>query len=212
MTTGATPFQHLFRRGAAETPPLLLLHGSGLDERVMTGFAAAVAPDATWIAPRGQVSVGEGWAFFRRHPDRTLDTEDLALRADQLCGFIAELVMRHGLGRPPVLAGFSNGAIMAAALLTLRPGLAAGAILMRPKPPWPERAFPRLDGLPVLILAGERDKRRDREDAPVLARQLSEAGAAVTACLLPAGHGETEADRIFAADWLARLATASPSA
>lgn len=199
------PFQHLFRRGAAEAPPLLLLHGSGMDEQPMTGFAAAVAPEATWIAPRGQVPVGGGWAFFRRHPDRTLDTGDLALRAGHLGGFVAEAVMRHGLARPPVLAGFSNGAIMAAALLALRPGLAAGAILMRPKPPWPEQAFPRLDGLPVLILAGARDERRDPEDAPVLARQLTAAGAAVTACLLPTGHGETQADRVFAADWLARF-------
>lgn len=152
--------------------------------------------------------VGGGWAFFRRHPDRTLDTEDLALRAGHLGGFAAEAVMRHGLARPPILAGFSNGAIMAAALLALRPGLAAGAILMRPKPPWPERDFPRLDGLPVLILASERDERRDPEDAPVLARQLTAAGAAVTAYLLPAGHGETQADRIFATDWLARFGQA----
>ncbi|MFE0754523.1 hypothetical protein ACFW16_11255 [Inquilinus sp. NPDC058860] len=97
MTTGATPFQHLFRRGAAEAPPLLLLHGSEMDEQAMTGFAAAVAPDTTWIAPRGQVPVGDGWAFFRRHPDRTLDTGDLALRAGHLGGFVAEAVMRHGL-------------------------------------------------------------------------------------------------------------------
>ena len=69
MTTGATPFQHLFRRGSADGgPPLLLLHGSGMDEQAMTGFAAAVAPDTIWIAPRGQVPVGNGWAFFCRHP------------------------------------------------------------------------------------------------------------------------------------------------
>lgn len=208
MWLGAA-FQHVLHRGPGLGAPLLLLHGSGLDERAMMGFARAVAPDGIWIAPRGQVPVGDGHAFFRRHPDRSLDLEDLDLRAHHLCDFIAEARTRYRLPGPPILAGFSNGAIMAAALVALRPDLSHGAILMRPLAPRPDRAFPRLDGYPVLILSGARDERRDPQDGAVLERQLRAAGAAVTACVLPTGHGETTADRMLAADWLARHGAAN---
>jgi phospholipase/carboxylesterase len=68
--------------------------------------------------------------------------------------------IRYGFTRTPIAIGFSNGAIMAAALLLTRPSLLAGAILFRPLSPFTHDPPSRLDSAPVLIIDGEKDRRR----------------------------------------------------
>jgi hypothetical protein len=58
---------------------------------------------------------------------------------------------------------------MAAALLVTRPGLLAGAILLRPLSPFRGDLPTRLDGVPVLIIDGEKDSRRSPGDGARLA-------------------------------------------
>ena len=59
---------------------------------------------------------------------------------------------RHGFTRAPIAIGFSNGAIMAAALLLTRPSLLAGAILFRPLSPFANDLPNRLDGKSALAI------------------------------------------------------------
>jgi phospholipase/carboxylesterase len=54
---------------------------------------------------------------------------DINTRNPVLADFILAASTRYGLTRAPIAIGFSNGAIMAAALLLTRPSLLAGAIL-----------------------------------------------------------------------------------
>jgi phospholipase/carboxylesterase len=53
-----------------------------------------------------------------------------------LAEFIEASCARYDLARRPVAIGFSNGAIMTAAVLLTHPGLLAGAILFRPLSPF----------------------------------------------------------------------------
>jgi phospholipase/carboxylesterase len=55
------------------TPTLVLLHGSGGSEASLRDFAYGVAPDRVAFHLRGGVPWEDGYAFFRRNPDRTLD-------------------------------------------------------------------------------------------------------------------------------------------
>lgn len=180
--------------------PVILLHGSGSCENGLIGLARSIAPDRLALALRGRTPWEGGYAFFRRNPDRTVDREDLATRCSEVCGFLRYL---NTLGhRKPLLVGYSNGAIMAAAAVIRAPELSSGAILLRPLSPCAERRFPQLSGYPVLLLSGAMDERRDRSDTPHLAEQFREAEAEVTAHVLPIGHGVEELDHQLARQWL----------
>jgi phospholipase/carboxylesterase len=114
-------------------------------------------------------------------------------------------IASHSLAKAPIAIGYSNGAIMAAALLLMRPGLLAGAILFRPLSPFAYGLASRLDGIPVLIIDGEKDSRRSPGDGARLAERLICAGATVTHRVLPVGHSITSMDWEIARDWLERF-------
>jgi phospholipase/carboxylesterase len=73
-----------------------------------------------------------GFAFFHRFPDRSVDEADISARTPILAGFIEAASTRYGFTRTAIAIGFSNGAIVAAALPLTRPSPLAGAILIRP--------------------------------------------------------------------------------
>ncbi len=196
---------HVVRSGEAATgrAPVVLLHGSGGSEASLAGFGRQVAGGRACLFVRGRVPWEDGYAFFRRNPDRTLDQADLAARCAEFCD-----LLRHPDatgGRPPVLVGYSNGAILAAAALLAAPALSSGAVLLRPLSPRPGAPFPALDGTPVLLLGGAADARRHPSDTPALAEQFRQAGADTVARVLPLGHGLDEAgeDARLTRDWLA---------
>jgi phospholipase/carboxylesterase len=184
---------------------MVLLHGSGGDERDLVPLAAEIAHGAPMLSLRGTVEFDGGFAFFRRRPDRSIDEADLTARTPPLAGFLAAANLDHGFARPPVVIGYSNGAIMAAALLLTHPSLFSGAILLRPLSPFLDDPPVRLDATPVLILDGEKDSRRSPGDGAQLAKRFIQAGAAVTHQVLPVGHAVTEMDERIARDWLALL-------
>jgi phospholipase/carboxylesterase len=192
---------------SSQSSPLVLLHGSGSSETFLVEFARSIAPDRVALALRGQVPWDGGYAFFRRNPDRTLDQVDLSARCSEFCCFLSHL---NAAGHQrPLLVGYSNGAIMAAAAAVRAPELSTGAILIRPLSPCAESSFPPLQGYPVLLLGGAMDERRKPSDTPHLAEQFRLSGALVTAHLLQAGHGweETGLDHRLARTWLAGRAS-----
>ena len=197
-------FHFIAGRAEHSSSPLLLLHGSGSDEAALIPLADAIAPQRPYMALRGAVEWEEGFAFFRRNPDRSLDQVDLDSQTDRLCRFITTAIERKLLAQPPVLLGFSNGAIMAASILQRRPGLASSAILMRPLSPAPDAEFPSMPALPILIISGENDQRREPGDAELVRQQFANAGADVSALVLPTDHGLHQDEADIIRDWLIR--------
>jgi phospholipase/carboxylesterase len=199
---------HDHRFIAATTParrPLVLLHGSGGDEHDLVPLAEELAPGSPTLAIRGGVQIDEGYAFFHRFPDRSIDEADISARVPVLAKFIVTAGGYYGFTKVPIAMGFSNGAIMAAALLLTRPSLLAGAILFRPLLPFRDDLPARLYGTPVLIIDGEKDSRRSPGDGLRLAERLSRAGAAVTHHVLPVGHSISAVDRQIAGDWIKKF-------
>jgi phospholipase/carboxylesterase len=186
--------------------PLVLLHGSGGNEFDLMPLAGELVQGAAKLGIRGTVAMDEGYAFFHRFADRRVDEADIAARAPVTAAFIETASGRYGLDRPPIAIGFSNGAIMAAALLLTRPGLFAAAILFRPLSPFRHDLPHGLDRTPVLIIDGDRDSRRSPGDGLRLAERLVRAGALVTHHALPVGHAITAEDRRIAREWLQAIA------
>lgn len=194
---------HCFIPGADPiAAPLVLLHGSGGDECDLLPVASELAPMAPKLGIRGSVAIDEGYAFFHRFPDRRVDEADIEAKAPVLAAFIEASRGRYNVARHPVAIGFSNGAIMAAALLLAHPGLLAGAILFRPLSPFTHDLPNRLNRTPVLIIDGEKDSRRSLGDGLRLAERLVRAGASVTHHVLPVGHAITAEDKRIAREWL----------
>jgi phospholipase/carboxylesterase len=139
-----------------------------------------------------------------------VDGADIEARATVLANFIEASSARYNFARRPIAIGFSNGAIMVAALLLAHPGLLAGAILFRPLSPFSHDLPHRLDRTPVLIIDGEKDSRRSPGDGLRLAERLVSAGALVTHHALPVGHSITAEDRQIASDWLQAILRCVP--
>jgi phospholipase/carboxylesterase len=182
--------------------PLVLLHGSGGNEFDLVPLASELAPKAATLGIRGTVAIEEGYAFFHRFPDRRVDEADIEARAPVLAEFIVASAARYNFAGRPIVIGFSNGAIMAAALLLAHPGVLAGAILFRPLSPFTHDLPHRLDSTPVLIIDGEKDSRRSPGDGLRLAERLVRAGALMTHHVLPVGHAITAEDKRIASEWL----------
>ena len=200
MTVPPLSFVHRFQPGSNASPPLLLLHGTGGDEADLLPIGALVAPGAALLSPRGQVVENGMPRFFRRLAEGVFDEEDLARRVDDLAGFVTEARARYGLAAPVAL-GLSNGANVAAAILLARPGVLAGAILLRPMPPFRTPPRPDLGGTPVLVLSGALDPLVPDATARRLVEDLGLAGAAVEHRVLPSGHGLSQADATLARAW-----------
>lgn len=197
---------HAFVAGAeAATAPLILLHGSDGDETDLLPLAGELMPAATRVGLRGTVEMDGGYGFFRRFADRRIDEDDLRSRLPALAAQIRETCAAHHLVQRPVAVGFSNGAVMAAALAMTHPDLLRAAVLLRPLTPFIDRTGPGLAGLPVLILDGLHDERRSPGDGRHLAHQLRRSGAQVTHHQLPVGHAITADDRRIARRWLEEL-------
>jgi phospholipase/carboxylesterase len=197
-------FFHLFAPGADPvSAPFLLLHGSGGTELDLLPLARDLSPETSTLSVRGTVAIEGGFAFFHRHPDRTVDEADITERASILANFLETCGSHHGFAAP-IAVGFSNGAIMAAALLLTKPGLLSGAILFRPLSPLSRDLPARMHTTPVLIIDGQNDTRRSRGDGLRLAERLTRAGAAVTYHVLHVGHAITSGDIQVAREWFAR--------
>ena len=124
---GDLSFIHRFVPGhQADTPPILLLHGTGGDESDLLPVGQAIAPDAALLSARGKVLEHGMPRFFRRLAEGVFDEKDVRRRANELANFIEEARQKYKIAAPVAL-GYSNGANIAAAMLFLRPDALAGS-------------------------------------------------------------------------------------
>lgn len=207
QNSDAFGFRHVFvpaAPGLEDAPPLLLLHGTGGDERDLLPVAAQLAPGRAVLSPRGNVDENGMPRFFRRLAEGVFDEADLRAQTQALADFITQARDAYGIAAP-VAVGFSNGANIAASLLWSAPDNLAAAALWRVMRPLPEAPSSALAGKPVLILAGASDPLIPAAQSQALAQALEAAGACVSLEILPTGHGLTASDLAITQRFLADL-------
>lgn len=176
-------------------PVLLLLHGTGGNEDDLLPLGEQLLPGAARLSPRGQVLENGMPRFFQRLAEGVFDLDDLRLRTHELADFVDAARRTYDLGAvPPVAVGLSNGANVAAAMLLLRPGTLAGALLLRPMVPLVPDPMPALGGVPVQINAGTADPIVTRAQSSDLGALLQRAGASVSLDWIEGGHRLTRQD------------------
>jgi phospholipase/carboxylesterase len=202
MTGIRLGFTHRFVPGTdPAAPPLLLLHGTGGNEDDLLPLGEALSPGSARLSPRGQVLENGMPRFFRRLAEGVFDLDDLRARTGQLAEFVDGARREYGIPAP-IAVGFSNGANIAAALLLLRPGTLSGGLLLRPMVPLVPDPLPRLDHIPVQIVAGRTDPIVPPTLTEELASLLRRSGADVDIEWLPGGHGLARQDLEIGKRWL----------
>ena len=198
-------FIHEFVPGTSERT-LLLLHGTGGNERDLIPLGRELDPRAALLSPRGKVLENGMPRFFRRLAEGVFDLEDLKNRTNELADFVEAATQHYGFASENVIAvGYSNGANIAASMLLLRPEILRGAVLFRAMVPLVPENLPDLSSLRVWIGAGSEDPIIPTSETQRLVELLRSAGADVTLRFFNAGHGLTSSDVEIAKHWLDEL-------
>jgi len=185
---------------------LLLLHGTGGNERDLIPLGRELDRNAALLSPRGKVLETGMPRFFRRLAEGVFDLEDLKRRTSELADFVTAAAQHYGSARDNVVAvGYSNGANIAASILLLRPEVLSTAILFRAMVPLIPEKQPNLSSVNVWIGAGTHDLIIPTSETKRLAELLRNAGADVTMRYFQAGHELTAGDVEAAKDWLMKL-------
>ena len=201
----STDFIHDFFPGSSSRT-LLLLHGTGGNERDLISLGRELDPNAALLSPRGKVLENGMPRFFRRLAEGVFDLEDLKYRTNELADFVIAAAQHYGFATDQLVAvGYSNGANIAASMLLLRPEIMQTAILFRAMVPLNPDTLPDLSSAHVWIGAGDLDPIIPPSEVQRLVELLRHAGADVTIRFFNAGHGLTNDDVITARDWLDRV-------
>ena len=195
---------------AAENPTLrlVLLHGYGSDERDMLGLARELPPEVEVVCLRapGETENG-GYAWFDISIDESgfgFDEEGFQLAVALVLQALPEL----GAGDAPfVLGGFSQGAMVAAAVALIDPGVDGAWLMSGGFPPGLE--MPPTPPRPALVQHGTLDPVLPIAMGRALAKALAEAGMEVEMREYPVAHSISSDGLADAIDWLDRLADRS---
>lgn len=194
---------HLFKKGAnPSSPTLLLLHGTGGDEKDLLPLAHTIDKNAAILSVRGNILENGMPRFFKRLAEGVFDEESLKIETENLYRFIEKAAEQYGFDPANVIAlGYSNGANIAASLLYHYPNVLKGAILHHPMVPLRNIKLPDLTKIPVFIGAGINDPLCPAEESKELKNTLEAAGAKVTIEWGNQGHSLTQLEVNVAANW-----------
>jgi phospholipase/carboxylesterase len=199
-------FVHVFvPREKPTAPTLLMLHGTGGDERDLLPLGKELCPGAALLGVRGKVLENGMPRFFRRFAEGVFDVEDLKSRTDELAEFIEAASERYEFSKKKLIAvGYSNGANIAASLILLHPHYLAGAILFRAMMPFVPDLIRDFRHLAVFIGAGRLDRIVPSGQVQELAAVFESGGADITVSWSQGGHELGEDDVRAARSWLSQ--------
>lgn len=195
--------KHIFNKGTNERlPVLLLLHGTGGDERDLLPLAEMIAPEASVLSVKGSVNENGMARFFARLSEGVFDEEDLIFRTKELNTFLDDSAKEYGFDRSNIVAlGYSNGANIAASLMYHHEHALKGGILFHAMVPRRGVSIPDLHDSPVFIGAGNKDPLIPADETEELIRNLKEAKSTVTEYWTDGGHELRREEVDAAAEW-----------
>lgn len=199
--------KHIFIKGEIlNKPTLLLLHGTGGNERDLLSVAEKIDNEASILSVRGNVLENGMARFFRRLEEGVFDQEDLIFRTKELNDFLDEAALEYGFARDNIFAvGYSNGANIAASLLFHYQNALRGAILHHPMVPIRGIELPDLSEKDIFIGAGTNDPICSPEESLELQSLLEKANAKVKLHWEDRGHQLTSEEVEAASKWYSSL-------
>ena len=192
---------HIYKEKNRKGPTLLLLHGTGGDEKDLLPLSDILDPNANILSVRGQVLENGSNRFFKRLAMGVFDLEDLVFRTKRLKEFVDWAADHYDFDRTQVIAvGYSNGANIAGSILFHYKDALKKAMLFHPMVPI-RKELPDLTGVGVFISAGKNDSICPPEESEELNELLSLANAEVTLAWQPGGHRLSMEEIVEAKAW-----------
>src|SRR5437762_12101854 len=186
---------------------LLLLHGTGGNERDLIPLGRELDPRASLLSPRGKVLENGMPLFFRRLAEGVFDLEDLQKRTHELADFVVSAAEHYKIDNRQIVAvGYSNGANIAASMLLLRPEILSAAILFRAMVPLIPETQPNLNAKRIWIGYGAHDPIVPASNTNELVELLRGSEADVASRVFQSGHGLSTAEVDGARERLPRVA------
>ncbi len=182
-----------------EKRTLLLLHGTGGSQFDLVDIAQALLPGAAIVSPLGNVREMGMTRWFKRFKEGVFDEADIRKQADDLAEFLKEEKTKF------IAIGYSNGANMGAAIMTLHPELLDGLVMWRGMQIFQEPVPANLEGKRILMTNGLVDPMAPISSAQNQAEIFRSSGAEVSAQEFGTGHGLTQADFECTKAWLDEL-------
>lgn len=181
---------HVWLPSSQSGNTLLLLHGSGADEFDLLSLGKALDPAASILSPRGLANQDGMVRFFEYLEDFSAKENSLFEAVQSLAEFLKLASEHYGFDPKRVTAvGFSNGAHMAGALLTVHPELLRGILAFGTTQAFVESKFrPDLTGKFVFIANGEKDPYSPRQKTDAMVTEFQDWGARVEILMHPGGH------------------------
>ncbi|WP_172256768.1 alpha/beta hydrolase [Saccharibacillus deserti] len=197
--------KHIFQKGTNEAlPTVVVFHGTGGTENDLIPLAEMVAPGASILSIKGNVSENGMARFFRRLAEGVFDEEDLIFRTNEIRDFLNEAAEQYGFDVSNLVAlGYSNGANIAASLMFHFASAFKGAALHHPMVPIRGLALPDMSGVQVFVGAGRNDGMVPAANTEELIGLLEGAGAAVKSNWEHFGHQLTRTEAEGARRWFA---------
>lgn len=177
---------HVYEKKGEQT--LLLLHGTGADERDLLRLGAALMPEASILSPRGMVNENGMNRFFERRPDGTFVQESVLQAVDELNEFLNAARAEYGIDGGLIAVGFSNGANAAAALQVIHPDQLSGAVMFGSTKPLEVVPEADLTGKRLWIANGVNDPYAPETVTESWVGELQRMGASVRWLSHPGGH------------------------
>ncbi|MBC1458015.1 alpha/beta hydrolase [Listeria newyorkensis] len=195
--------EHIFIQGKnKDLMPLVLLHGTGGDEQSLLELAEIIAPDASVLSFRGDVSEHGANRFFARYADGSFDLASLKEKTGELVTEIKRLAEKYDFDAEQVVAvGYSNGANIAANAMLTDAASFQKAILFHAMPSGEAMPDFALDRAAVFVTAGVNDPLVTAAGSQSLIDALSHRGAAVESLWTQNGHNLTMVEVEAARDW-----------
>lgn len=198
-------YEYIYNEGKAGEPVIVLLHGTGADEKNLIPVANAIAPNATVLSIRGNVSENGMNRYFKRHGEGRYDIEDLNRRGKELYQFISEKADEYSFAlNDIVLFGFSNGANIGINMLLLKNSKINKAMLYAPMYPIEIEEELDLSHQKILLSMGKNDPIVPVNESEHIIHLFESRGAIVDQVWVNS-HEINEKNLIAGRNWLAAL-------
>lgn len=135
---------------------LVLLHGTGGDEKDLVPLAHDIDQKYNILSLRGRINEGGMLRFFKRFDMHNFDLENAKQEADYILNFLKDAKKKYKL-KELILLGYSNGASMIEALLLEDSNLFSGAVLLQPGLLKTDIVFPLNKDFKVFLSASDND-------------------------------------------------------
>lgn len=180
--------QHIFLKGTNGIT-LLMLHGTGGDEKDLLPIAKQIDPNANVLSVRGNISEYGMPRFYKRKSIDVFDVESLVDETHNLCDFVRKSSKTYQFDCKRVVAiGYATGANIATSVLFHYEQAFHKAILFHPMVPMRDVDLPNLKGTKVFIGAGRNDKMMPNHEVEELTQMLQSANASVEVFWTDYGH------------------------